>query len=51
VLVYGRGGAAALRTWLQDGGVQNIQLLNDVLTTHARPWWDFYGGKEQIEVI
>jgi tagatose 1,6-diphosphate aldolase len=48
---YGRGGAAALANWLQNRGIQNIQLLNEVLATHARPWWDFYGGKENIEVI
>ncbi len=28
---YGRGGPEALRAWLRDRGVQNIQALNDVL--------------------
>jgi tagatose 1,6-diphosphate aldolase len=51
VVTYGTGGASALRTWLQDGGVQNIQAINEVLATHARPWWDVYGGKERIEVV
>jgi tagatose 1,6-diphosphate aldolase len=48
---YGRGGAKALRAWLLDRGVQNIQALNAVLSKGAKPWWDFYGGRENIEII
>ncbi len=48
---YGKGGAQALRAWLSDRGVQNIQALNEVLAKGTKPWWDFYGGKENIEVI
>jgi tagatose 1,6-diphosphate aldolase len=48
---YGRGGAEALRAWLSDRGVKNIQALNAVLAKGAKPWWDFYGGRENIEVI
>ncbi len=48
--IYGKSGADALRTWLEDRGVQNIQMLNAVLTRGAKPWWDFYGGKEKITV-
>jgi tagatose 1,6-diphosphate aldolase len=48
---YGKGGAAALRAWLEDRGVQNIQALNEVLAKGAKPWWDFYGGKNNIEVV
>lgn len=48
---YGRGGAAALRRWLEDRGVQNIQALNEVLQRGAKPWWEFYGGKDKIEVV
>jgi tagatose 1,6-diphosphate aldolase len=43
---YGRGGARALRAWLSERGVQNIQALNEVMSKGARPWWDFYGGRE-----
>jgi tagatose 1,6-diphosphate aldolase len=49
--VYGKGGAAALRAWLEDRGVQNIEMLNAVLAKGAQPWWDFYGGKERITVV
>jgi tagatose 1,6-diphosphate aldolase len=49
--VYGKGGPAALRSWLEDQGVRNIEALNEVLKKGAKPWWDFYGGKEHIEVV
>ena len=48
--IYGKGGAAPLRSWLEDQGVRNIQALNEVLRGGAKPWWDFYGGKDNIEV-
>jgi tagatose 1,6-diphosphate aldolase len=48
---YGRGGAEALRRWLSERGVQNIQALNEVLRKGAHPWWDFYGGRGNIEVV
>jgi tagatose 1,6-diphosphate aldolase len=48
---YGKGGASALRDWLGIHGVRNIQALNTVLAKGAKPWWNFYGGKENIEVI
>jgi tagatose 1,6-diphosphate aldolase len=51
VPVYGQGGAAALRSWLEDQGVQNIQAVNEALRQGAKPWWDFYGGKERLEVV
>jgi tagatose 1,6-diphosphate aldolase len=50
VPVYGKGGAQALRSWLSDTGVKNIQALNVVLAKGAKPWWDFYGGKQNITV-
>ncbi|MDQ2808885.1 MAG: tagatose 1,6-diphosphate aldolase [Chloroflexota bacterium] len=49
--IYGKDGPAALRAWLQDRGVQNIEALNAVLAQGAKPWWDFYGGKAAIEVV
>jgi tagatose 1,6-diphosphate aldolase len=48
---YGKGGIKALRAWLSDRGVKNIQALNAVLAKGAKPWWNFYGGKENIEVV
>jgi tagatose 1,6-diphosphate aldolase len=49
--IYGKGGATALRAWLEDRGVRNIEMLNAVLAKGAQPWWDFYGGKERITVV
>lgn len=48
---YGSGGVAAFETWLLDRGVQNIQALNEVLQRGAKPWYDFYGGIDNIEVV
>jgi tagatose 1,6-diphosphate aldolase len=49
--IYAKEGAQALERWLEDRGVRNITMLNEVLTTGAKPWWVSYGGKENIEVI
>ena len=51
VSVYIQEGPAALRQWLDVYGVRNIEALNQVLRKGAQPWWDFYGGKDAIEVI
>lgn len=51
VKVYVQEGAVALRNWLETQGVRNIQALNQVLSKGAKPWWNFYGGKDHIEVI
>lgn len=47
---YATQGDAALRAWLADRGVQNIAALNALLARGATPWWDVYGGRENIEV-
>jgi tagatose 1,6-diphosphate aldolase len=44
--VYVKGGAQALRNWLEHEGRQNIEALNSVLRAGAQPWWNSYGGKE-----
>jgi tagatose 1,6-diphosphate aldolase len=51
VPAYGKQGVPALRDWLAKTGVGNIEALNGVLAKGAKPWWDFYGGKDAIEVI
>ena len=48
--IYAEQGEAALEAWLEDRGVQNIKALNAVLADGAKPWWDFYGGRDNIEV-
>jgi tagatose 1,6-diphosphate aldolase len=49
--VYATQGYAALEEWLSGRGVQNVEALNAVLAKGAKPWWDFYGGKDNIEVV
>ena len=49
--IYAKEGASALERWLEDRGVQNITMLNEVLAKGAKPWWASYGGKENIEVV
>jgi tagatose 1,6-diphosphate aldolase len=50
IAVYANQGVAALEDWLVHQGRQNIQALNEVLAHGAVPWWDAYGGKDNIEV-
>jgi len=49
--IYANQGVTALNRWLEERGVQNIQAVNDLLVHGATPWWDAYGGKDNIEVI
>ncbi|MBA3948168.1 MAG: tagatose 1,6-diphosphate aldolase [Herpetosiphonaceae bacterium] len=48
---YGKGGVPALTAWLEDRGRQNIEALNVVLQRGAKPWYQFYGGLDNIEVV
>lgn len=48
--VYASQGAKALENWLQGRGVQNITALNKVLDKGAASWFDFYGGRSNIEI-
>ena len=49
--VYAQQGFDGLVAWLEDRGVENITALNQVLLKGAKPWWKFYGGKENIEIV
>jgi tagatose 1,6-diphosphate aldolase len=49
--VYMQGGTQALRTWLEHEGRQNIEALNAVLRKGAQPWWNLYGGRENLDVV
>ncbi len=48
---YVQGGAPALKTWLEGRGVENIEAVNEILARVAKPWWEAYGGQDQIEVV
>jgi tagatose 1,6-diphosphate aldolase len=49
--VFAQGGGDALEEWLLDRGVKNIQALNAVVNQGAKPWYDRYGGLDNIEVV
>lgn len=49
--VFAKGGGDALEEWLLDRGVKNIQALNEVVNQGAKPWYDRYGGLDNIEVV
>jgi tagatose 1,6-diphosphate aldolase len=41
--------ARQVRRHQRGGG--RARSLNEVLAKGAKPWWDFYGGKHNIEVV
>lgn len=51
ILIYANEGVTALEHWLEERGKQNIQAINSMLTQSATPWWDRFGGRDNIEVI
>ncbi len=51
VAIYGASGVGALEAWLSERGVQNIEHLNKAVYACARPWYEIYGGLENIDVI
>ena len=46
--VYAKEGGAAFERWLNDRGVKNIELLNEVLRRYATPWWNVYGSRAAV---
>jgi tagatose 1,6-diphosphate aldolase len=51
VQVYADGGKDALIDWLDTQGRENINELNDILSKYAKPWYEIYGGLDNIEVF
>lgn len=51
VEVYGKKGKAALLDWLDTQGKQNVEELNEILEKYAKPWYEVYGGLDNIEVF
>jgi tagatose 1,6-diphosphate aldolase len=47
---YARGGEDALRRFMDEEGVPNIEALNRAIAANAKPWWDVYGGRGAIEL-
>ncbi|MEO6939731.1 MAG: tagatose 1,6-diphosphate aldolase [Candidatus Kapaibacterium sp.] len=51
VPIFGSQGKEALEAWLMDRGVKNIEELNAVVYGNAQPWYNAYGGLDNIEVV
>ncbi len=49
--VFAHEGYDALVDWLEDKGAANIEALNAVLARGAKPWWNIYGGTENIQIV
>jgi tagatose 1,6-diphosphate aldolase len=49
--IFAKSGGDALEEWLLDRGVKNIELLNETLVKGAQPWYNLYGGLDNIEVV
>ncbi|MDF7670538.1 tagatose 1,6-diphosphate aldolase [Orbaceae bacterium ESL0721] len=48
---YAKGGRDGLIRWLDSVGHENVEQLNKILKQYATPWYDIYGGFENIEVF
>lgn len=51
ISAYGMGGKEKLRDWLHNQGINNLKRLYATLERIATPWWDFYGGRDKIEIV
>lgn len=51
VSAYAKGGKEGLIRWLDTVGYQNVEHLNQILKHYATPWYDRYGGLDNIEVF
>ncbi|MFP4647400.1 MAG: tagatose 1,6-diphosphate aldolase [Candidatus Acetothermia bacterium] len=47
---YSRGGVKGLRSWLEEGGVENITRMNEIIDEGAKPWYEAYGGRKNLEI-
>ncbi len=48
IAVFGAEGLPALKRWLEDRGIRNIETLNTLLAKGAKPWWSIYGGHARV---
>ncbi|MGM0166915.1 tagatose 1,6-diphosphate aldolase [Enterococcus sp. AZ135] len=51
VQVYADEGKEGLINWLDTQGRENVEELNDILNKYAKPWYEIYGGLDNIEVF
>lgn len=51
IQVFADGGADALTKWLETTGKGNVEELNAILDKYAKPWYEWYGGLDNINVV
>lgn len=49
IAAYAENGDSGLRRWLEEQGVPNIERLNETVMANATPWWNAYGGRDQLD--
>lgn len=49
--IFAKSGGDALEEWLLDRGVKNIEMLNQTLAKGAQPWYNIYGGLDNLELV
>lgn len=51
IQVFAEGGEDALTKWLETTGKGNVEELNTILNKYAKPWYEWYGGLDNINVV
>ncbi|GHP14641.1 tagatose 1,6-diphosphate aldolase [Lentilactobacillus fungorum] len=49
--IWIKDGKDGLVDWLRNKGVQNVKELTEILSENATPWFEAYGGMDNIEVV
>lgn len=49
--IYIRDGKDGLTDWLKRKGTRNVTELTQILSENATPWYEAYGGLDNIEVV
>ncbi|WP_268912612.1 tagatose 1,6-diphosphate aldolase [Lentilactobacillus sp. SPB1-3] len=49
--IFVKEGSDALIEWLKDQGTKNITGLTSILNETAIPWYEVYGGKDNLEIV
>lgn len=48
---FAEGGTEGLREWMANEGAANIDTLNETVHRYAQPWWNVYGGRDELDVV
>ena len=50
ISAYARDGKGEMTQYLKEHGVANIEMLNGVIDRYAKPWFDRYGGLDELTI-